>query len=70
MEMHISSWHIYMRISVTDVWMYEMDEALEEYIPLENDGTDTWLSSQNVDAAAGDTTVVTRDIKINHTLNF
>jgi hypothetical protein len=52
------------------MWMYERDEALEKYIPLENDGTDMWLSSQTVDATAGDTAVVTRVIKVNYTLNF
>lgn len=39
---------------MTDVWMYETDEALEEYIPRGNDDTDMRLSSQNVEAAAED----------------
>jgi hypothetical protein len=71
-EMRVSSWPIYMRISVTDVWMYETDEALEEYISLGNDDADMWLSSQNVGAAAGDTGIATKSIKVKLicTLNF
>jgi hypothetical protein len=71
-EMRVSSWHIYMRTSMTDVWMYETDEALEEYIPRGNDDTDMRLSSQNVEAATEDTEVTTSDNKVNHTctLNF
>jgi hypothetical protein len=51
--------------------MYEMDEALEEYIGLGNDDADMRLSSHNVEAAAeDDTEVVTRGVKHTCTLNF
>jgi hypothetical protein len=52
--------------------VYEMDEALKEYIGLGNDDADMRLSSHNAEAAAEDTEVVTRCIKVKHTctLNF
>ena len=72
MEMLSSSSLIYMRTSVTDVWIHETDDALEEYILLGKDEAEMRLSSHKGEAAAEDTWVVTRVINVNHTctLNF
>lgn len=72
MEMLSSSSLIYMRTSVTDVWKYETDDALEEYLLLGKDEAEMRLSSHKGEAAAEDTWVVTRVINVNHTctLNF